>query len=168
MSVARQRSINSNFCVRISSSGVHGGLPREGVGAKKFGVSFEAQGIPGIGFSHKLGRQCHSENCSENTLEFRELLREWPFHSESVFFKIGVVPRFLIFSADYTPPNPRRVFSGAVGWGLSAPKSQRFFAICDCDAHRGAQKSQRFPKQEKAMLHCDFAALRFKGAMESH
>ena len=36
--------------------------------------------------SHKLGRDCHSENCSENTPEFRELLREWPFHSESVFF----------------------------------------------------------------------------------
>ena len=50
---------------------------------------------PRIGFSHKLGRECHSENCSENTPEFRELLREWPFHSESVFFKIGVVPRFL-------------------------------------------------------------------------
>ena len=50
---------------------------------------------PRIGFSHKLGRDCHSESCSENTPEFRELLREWPFHSESVFFKIGVVPRFL-------------------------------------------------------------------------
>ena len=42
---------------------------------------------PRIGFSHKFGRECHSENCSENTPEFRELLREWPFHSESVFFK---------------------------------------------------------------------------------
>ena len=50
---------------------------------------------PRIGFPHKLGRESHSENCSENTPEFRELLREWPFHSESVFFKIGVVPRFL-------------------------------------------------------------------------
>ena len=50
---------------------------------------------PRIGFSHKLGRECHSENCSEHTLEFRELLREWPFHSESIFFKIGVVPRLL-------------------------------------------------------------------------
>ena len=29
------------------------------------------------------------------------------------------------------------------------------FSICDCDAHRGPQKSQRFPRQEKAMLHCD-------------
>ena len=48
-------------------------------------------------FSHKLGRECHSENCSENAPEFRELLRELPFHSESIFFKIGVVPRFLIF-----------------------------------------------------------------------
>ena len=28
------------------------------------------------------------------------------------------------------------------------------FAICDCDARRGPQKSQRFPRQEKAMLHC--------------
>ena len=45
-----------------------------------------------IGLSHKLGRECHSENAPE----LRELLREWPFNSESVFFKIGVVPRFLI------------------------------------------------------------------------
>ena len=29
--------------------------------------------------SHKLGRECHSKNCSENTPEFRESLREWPF-----------------------------------------------------------------------------------------
>ena len=34
------------------------------------------------------------------------------------------------------------------------------FAICDYDAHRRPQKSQRFPREEKAML-------RFKGAMES-
>ena len=27
---------------------------------------------------------------------------------------------------------------------LSAPKSQRFFAICDCDAHRGPQRSRNF------------------------
>ena len=44
---------------------------------------------PRIGFSHKLGHECHSENCSENTPEFRELLREWPFHSESVFWNWG-------------------------------------------------------------------------------
>ena len=29
------------------------------------------------------------------------------------------------------------------------------FVICDCDAHRGPHKSQRFLRQEKAMLHCD-------------
>ena len=50
---------------------------------------------PRIGFSHKLGRDCPSENCTENAPEFRELLWEWPFHSESVFFKIGVVSRVL-------------------------------------------------------------------------
>ena len=43
----------------------------------------------------------------ESLSEFRELLREypgtlpelreWPFHSESVFSKIGVVPRLLIW-----------------------------------------------------------------------
>ena len=50
---------------------------------------------PRIGFSHRLGRECHSESCSENTPEFRELLREWPFHSESVFFsKLGWFPDF--------------------------------------------------------------------------
>ena len=29
-----------------------------------------------------------SLHCSENAAEFRELLREWPFHSESLFFQI--------------------------------------------------------------------------------
>ena len=55
---------------------------------------------------------------------------------------------------------------------LSAPKSQRFFAICDCDAHRGSRKSQRFPRQEKAVLHCDLRVrwkvasdLRFRAAI---
>ena len=28
----------------------------------------------------------------------KSLLREWPFHSESFFFKIGVVPRFLNYA----------------------------------------------------------------------
>ena len=53
------------------------------------------RGAPRIGFSHKLGCESHSESCSENAPEFQELLRECPFHSESVFFKIGVVPRSL-------------------------------------------------------------------------
>ena len=55
---------------------------------------------------------------------------------------------------------------------LSAPKSQRFFEICDCDAHRRPQKSQRFPRQEKAMLHSDLRVrwkvasdLRFRAAI---
>ena len=46
------------------------------------------------------------------------------------------------------------------------------FAICDCDAHRGPQKLHRFPRQEKAMLHCDLrmrckvaSDLRFRAAM---
>ena len=46
------------------------------------------------------------------------------------------------------------------------------FAICDCDAHRGPQKSQRFPRREKAMLHCDLRVrwkvasdLRFRAAI---
>ena len=38
-----KRSPNPNFLVRISLGGV-GGLPREGVGAKKHGMSFETQG----------------------------------------------------------------------------------------------------------------------------
>ena len=44
--------------------------------------------------------------------------------------------------------------------------------FCDCDAHRGPQKSQRFPRQEKAMLHCDLRVrwkvasdLRFRAAI---
>ena len=40
-----------------------------------------------MGFSHKLCCECHSESCSENAPEFRELLREWPSHSENVFFR---------------------------------------------------------------------------------
>ena len=50
----RTKTTNPNFGVRISSCGVGGGLPREGVGAKKFGMSLENQdnqiigGIPGI------------------------------------------------------------------------------------------------------------------------
>ena len=63
-----------------------------------FGVQPIPRVAPRIRFSHKLGRESHSESCSENALEFRELLREWPFHSESVFFKIGVVRRFLNIS----------------------------------------------------------------------
>ena len=45
-------------------------------------------------------------------------------------------------------------------------------AICDCDAHRGPQKSQRFPREDKAMLHCDLRVrwkvasdLRFRAAI---
>ena len=44
---------------------------------------------PRIGFSHNLGRECNSESCFENAQEFRELLQEWLFHSESVFSKFG-------------------------------------------------------------------------------
>ena len=42
---ARKRNPNPNFLVRISSGG-SGGLPREGVGAEKFGMSFATQGNP--------------------------------------------------------------------------------------------------------------------------
>ena len=49
-----------------------------------------------IGFSHKLGRECHPENCSENTRNSESCSENGPFHSESIFFKIGVVPRFLM------------------------------------------------------------------------
>ena len=40
------------------------------------------------------------------------------------------------------------------------------FAICNCDAHRGPQKSQRFPREERAMLHCDLR-VRWKVASDS-
>ena len=40
---------------------------------------------PRIAFFTRLGRECNSESCSENSPEFRELLREWPLHSESSF-----------------------------------------------------------------------------------
>ena len=41
---AQKKNPNLNFWVRIFSGGV-GGLPRESVGAKKFGMSPETQGI---------------------------------------------------------------------------------------------------------------------------
>ena len=44
--------------------------------------------------SHKLGRECHSASYSENTLEFQELLREWPFRSKSVYSKLVWFPGF--------------------------------------------------------------------------
>ena len=44
--------------------------------------------------------------------------------------------------------------------------------ICDCDAQRGPQKSQQFPRQEPAVLHCDLGVrwkvasdLRFRAAI---
>ena len=47
-----------------------------------------------------------------------------------------------------------------------------FCGVCDRDAHRGPQKSQRFPRQEKAMLQCDLRVrwkvasdLRFRAAI---
>ena len=46
-----------------------------------------------------------------------------------------------------------------------AHRNRSDFAICDCDAHRGPQKSLRFPRQEKAMLHCDLR-LRWKVASD--
>ena len=64
----------------------------------------------GCGFRIAQVVRCHSENGTfvfrESVSEFRELLREypgtlpelreWPFHYESVFPEIGVVPRLLI------------------------------------------------------------------------
>ena len=52
---------------------------------------------PRMGFSHELGRERNSESCFENIVEFRELLREWPFHSESASLEIA--PRTLPGSA---------------------------------------------------------------------
>ena len=46
------------------------------------------------GISHSGYHFLNSESCSENTPELSEL-REWPFHSESVFPGIGVLPRLL-------------------------------------------------------------------------
>ena len=66
------------------------------------------------------------------------------------------------------------VQSGGPCEDLSAQRTEiaAISAICDCDAHRGPQKSQRFPKQEKAMLHCDLRVrwkvasdLRFQAAI---
>ena len=56
--------------------------------------------------------------------------------------------------------------------GLAHRNRSDLCDFCDCDAHRGPQKSQRFPRQEKAMLHCDLRVrwkvardLRFRAAI---
>ena len=56
--------------------------------------------------------------------------------------------------------------------GLAHRNRSDFCDICDCDAHRGPQKSQRFPRQETAMMHCDLRVrwkvasdLRFQAAI---
>ena len=55
---------------------------------------------------------------------------------------------------------------------LSAPKSQRFLRFAIARPHCRPQKSLRFPRQEKAMLHCDLRVrwkvtsdLRFRAAI---
>ena len=51
----------------------------------------------GIGFSHKLGRESHSESCFENTPKFRELLRGMAFSLRELFFsKFWWFPGFRI------------------------------------------------------------------------
>ena len=52
------------------------------------------------------------------------------------------------------------MLGSAEGWGKAA-----IFAICDCDAHRGPQKLQRFPRREQAMLHFDLS-VRWKVASD--
>ena len=67
------------------------------------------------GFSHSLGRECNSESCSEDTPEFQELLREWPLHSETVFFLQGrevyttTVETLLFFFFTLFPCFPRKI-----------------------------------------------------------
>ena len=57
-------------------------------------------------------------------------------------------------------------------WNLAHRNRSDFCDFCDCDAHHGPQKSQRFLRQEKAMLHCDLRVrwkvasdLRFRAAI---
>ena len=45
------------------------------------------------GISYSKNLFLNSESCSENAPELSRAPREWPFHSESVFPEIGVVPR---------------------------------------------------------------------------
>ena len=53
-----------------------------------------------------------------------------------------------------------------------AHRNRSDFCDCDCDAHRGPQKSLAFLKQETAMMHCDLRVrwkvasdLRFRAAI---
>ena len=50
-------------------------------------------------FSRDSGHGCNSESYSKNAPKFQELLREWPLHSENVFFCWGggVFPGFWLF-----------------------------------------------------------------------
>ena len=61
-----------------------------------------------------------------------------------------------------------------LGLRLSAPKSQRFLRFAIAMPIADPRKSQRFPKQEKAMLHCDLRVrwkvasdLRFRAAISA-
>ena len=54
----------------------------------------------------------------------------------------------------------------------AAERTEIAAVFCDCDAHRGPQKAQRFPRHEKGMLHCDLRVrwkvasdLRFRAAI---
>ena len=77
-----------------------------------------------------------------------------------------------IHRLSHCPPPGSVNLLGTLGAPLAHRNRGVFFAICDCDAHRKPQKSQRFPRQDKAMLHCDLRVrwkvasdLRFRAAI---
>ena len=69
------------------------------------------------GISYSENGISNSESCSENTPGTLPELREGPFHSESVFPEIGVVPRLLIFVFRQSRhlKHPNRLLSTQVG-----------------------------------------------------
>ena len=46
-------------------------------------TSVAPRDAPRVELSHNSGPECNCKSCPENAPEFRDLLREWPFHSES-------------------------------------------------------------------------------------
>ena len=111
----------------------------------------------------------------EISIEIENFDREWNFrasHPPRPYFLLwgNRDVEIKIFERDQTFRSRLKISIEIKFFVIVGPSG--IFAICDCDAPREPQKSQRFPRQEKAMLHCDLRVrwkvasdLRFRAAM---
>ena len=125
--------------------------------------------------------------------------RFWGTKQSKIQLKIGLEnencvlscvfrPKLTVFGPTFKPLTQvlRKDFVSLISWknekkklggrkrapNLAHRHRSDFCDFCDCDAHRGPQKSQRFPRQDKAILHCDLrvrwkvaSGLRFRAAI---